>query len=159
MTASRRAAVLPSSRLVPFTYKAKGRVGDYRWAGGRLSGGGRVRDVCEPGWVHPGDAGQRRHTGLRALPAARLPDARPGRHLAKYLVLREELVDKLELIINDLAEHGHPDAHVVIMSGFRTPEYNAEGVGRRGGARATAGISSATRPTSMWMMATASWRT
>ena len=51
----------------------------------------------------------------------------------KYLVLREELVDKLELIIDDLAEHGHPDANVVIMSGFRTPEYNAMGVGRRGG--------------------------
>ena len=46
---------------------------------------------------------------------------------------KEALVDKLELIIDDLAAHGHPDAHLVIMSGFRTPEYNARGIGGRGG--------------------------
>jgi hypothetical protein len=53
----------------------------------------------------------------------------------KYLVLRDQLVDKLELIIADLQEHGHPVNHMSVMSGFRTPQYNAHG-GNTGG-RAT----------------------
>jgi Peptidase M15 len=51
----------------------------------------------------------------------------------KYMVLRETIVDKLELIIDDLKAHGHRVDQLVVMSGFRTPEYNAQGVGRRGG--------------------------
>src|SRR3954468_5417480 len=50
----------------------------------------------------------------------------------KYLVLRDQLVDKLELIIADLQEHGHPVNHMSVMSGFRTPQYNAHG-GNTGG--------------------------
>ena len=53
----------------------------------------------------------------------------------KYLVLREDLVDKLELVIADLEAHGTPVRHMVVMSGFRTPQYNARGVGRGGRAR------------------------
>jgi hypothetical protein len=45
----------------------------------------------------------------------------------KYLVLRDQLVDKLELIIADLQAHGHPVDHMSVMSGFRTPQYNAHG--------------------------------
>ncbi|HEY4303313.1 MAG TPA: hypothetical protein VGM82_02505 [Gemmatimonadaceae bacterium] len=45
----------------------------------------------------------------------------------KYLVLRDQLVDKLELIIADLNAHGHPVVHMSVMSGFRTPQYNANG--------------------------------
>jgi hypothetical protein len=45
----------------------------------------------------------------------------------KYLVLREELVDKLELVINDLNAHGTSVQHMAIMSGFRTPQYNETG--------------------------------
>ena len=48
----------------------------------------------------------------------------------KYLVLREELVDKLELVIDDLGAHGVRVDRMVVMSGFRTPQYNARGVGR-----------------------------
>lgn len=45
----------------------------------------------------------------------------------KYLVLRDQLVDKLELIIADLQKHGHAVDHMSVMSGFRTPQYNANG--------------------------------
>ena len=45
----------------------------------------------------------------------------------KYLVLREELVDKLELVIAELQREGHPVKHMSVMSGFRTPQYNATG--------------------------------
>lgn len=42
----------------------------------------------------------------------------------KYVVLREALLDKLELVLDDLSRHGIPTWHVVVLSGFRTPAYN-----------------------------------
>jgi hypothetical protein len=45
----------------------------------------------------------------------------------KYLVLRDQLVDKLELIVADLQAHGHRVDRMSVMSGFRTPQYNAHG--------------------------------
>ncbi len=50
----------------------------------------------------------------------------------KVLVVRLPLVDKLELIADRLVALGRPGA-VRVMSGFRTPQYNAQGVGPRGG--------------------------
>jgi uncharacterized protein YcbK (DUF882 family) len=50
----------------------------------------------------------------------------------KYLVLREELVDKLELVIQELQRSGVTVRHMSVMSGFRTPHYNANG-GETGG--------------------------
>lgn len=50
----------------------------------------------------------------------------------KVLVVRLSLVDKLELIGGALEALGRP-ANIRVMSGFRTPQYNARGVGRRGG--------------------------
>lgn len=52
----------------------------------------------------------------------------------KVLVLRLPLVDKLELIADRLAALGRSDV-VRVMSGFRTPQYNVQGVGRGGRAR------------------------
>lgn len=120
--------------LVPFTYKAKGRLGDYRvgwWPAERRRA--RSATYANPdGFIRVTpdneDTPVSEHFRLRDFLTHDQEDVWP-----KYLVLREELVDKLELIIADLADHGHPDANVVIMSGFRTPAYNALGVGRRGG--------------------------
>ena len=42
----------------------------------------------------------------------------------KYVVLREALLDKLELVLQDLARHGIDTSHVTVLSGFRTPAYN-----------------------------------
>jgi hypothetical protein len=50
----------------------------------------------------------------------------------KYLVLREDLVDKLELLIAELGRSGIAVRHMTVMSGFRTPQYNAGG-GETGG--------------------------
>ncbi len=47
----------------------------------------------------------------------------------KYLVLDLNLVDKLELMIEALREGGHPVKGLHVMSGFRTPKYNAREVG------------------------------
>jgi len=50
----------------------------------------------------------------------------------KVLVLRVTLLDKLELIGDELERRGLP-GRLHIMSGFRTPQYNAQGVGPKGG--------------------------
>ncbi len=50
----------------------------------------------------------------------------------KVLVLRVELLDKLELIGDELKRRGLPSS-LHIMSGFRTPQYNEQGVGAKGG--------------------------
>jgi hypothetical protein len=50
----------------------------------------------------------------------------------KYLVLRAPLVDKLELVIAQLQARGTRVDHMSVMSGFRTPQYNATG-GETGG--------------------------
>ncbi|MEO8621131.1 MAG: hypothetical protein ABI625_08700 [bacterium] len=50
----------------------------------------------------------------------------------KYLVIEMRNVDKLELILSDLASHGIDVKGVHVMSGFRTPQYN-KGGGSTGG--------------------------
>jgi uncharacterized protein DUF882 len=50
----------------------------------------------------------------------------------KVLVLRVKLLDKLELIGDELERQGLP-ARLHVLSGFRTPQYNAQGVGKKGG--------------------------
>jgi hypothetical protein len=120
--------------LLPFTSKARGRVGDYRvgwWPAERH----RLRSTAYEnpnGFIRVTpdneDTPVSEHFRLRDFLTHDQQDVWP-----KYIVLREALVAKLELIIDDLATHGHPDAHLVVMSGFRTPAYNALGVGGRGG--------------------------
>jgi len=51
-------------------------------------------------------------------------------------VLEEKLIDKLELVLADLAAHGVPTRQVKVLSGFRAPYYNDRGVGE-GMARAS----------------------
>jgi hypothetical protein len=42
----------------------------------------------------------------------------------KYLVMQEELLDKLELVLSMLESQGVATQNVVVLSGFRTPQYN-----------------------------------
>lgn len=42
----------------------------------------------------------------------------------KYLVMREELLDKLELVLTTLEGQGIATRNVLVLSGFRTPQYN-----------------------------------
>jgi hypothetical protein len=52
----------------------------------------------------------------------------------KVLVLQSRILDKLELLRAELDREGLP-SQLHVMSGFRTPQYNAQGVGK--GGRAT----------------------
>lgn len=50
----------------------------------------------------------------------------------KYLALDLRLIDKLELVIAELNAMGVRAERVAVMSGFRTPAYNVQGVGEGG---------------------------
>jgi hypothetical protein len=120
--------------LVPFSVKAGGRVGDYHvgfWPAERRRARSEVYENPE-GFIEVTPENQdtplSEHFRLRDFLTHDQEGIWP-----KYLVLRETIVDKLELIIDDLQAHGHRVDRLVVMSGFRTPEYNAQGVGRRGG--------------------------
>ncbi|HUE76372.1 MAG TPA: hypothetical protein VMM83_00395 [Longimicrobiales bacterium] len=45
----------------------------------------------------------------------------------KYVVISPRILDKLELTFQELERMGHPVENVGIISGFRTPNYNAHG--------------------------------
>ncbi|HSP76978.1 MAG TPA: D-Ala-D-Ala carboxypeptidase family metallohydrolase, partial [Myxococcaceae bacterium] len=45
----------------------------------------------------------------------------------KYLALDLRLVDKLELVLQELRAMGYPAKKLHVMSGFRTPQYNGPG--------------------------------
>jgi len=119
--------------LVPFTAKIGGRLGDYRigfWPSERRRRVARSEMYENPdGFIEITPENQdlyvSEHFRLRDFLTHDQKDVWP-----KYLVLREELVDKLELVIDDLSAHGVRVERMVVMSGFRTPQYNAQGVGR-----------------------------
>jgi hypothetical protein len=50
----------------------------------------------------------------------------------KYIVVKMKLIDKLELVLDDLRAHGIRTDRVIVMSGFRTPQYNVRGGDPRG---------------------------
>jgi hypothetical protein len=117
--------------LRPFSDKVQGRVGGYRmgyWpferrrvrsdAYARLDGFIEVTPQNQDTWISE-------HFRLRDFLTKDQRDVWP-----KYLVLDAKLVDKLELVIDDLVSRGYDVRHLSVMSGFRTPQYNRKGVGR-----------------------------
>jgi hypothetical protein len=50
----------------------------------------------------------------------------------KYIVIDMKLIDKDELVLTDLQQHGVNISGIRVMSGFRTPQYNAGGGDPRG---------------------------
>ena len=122
--------------LLPFDQKRAGRIDGYRmgfWPGERRAP--RSGAYANPdGFIRVTRENQdtqvSEHFRLRDFLTHDQPDVWP-----KYLVLREELVDKLELMIDDLNARGVTVRHMTVMSGFRTPQYNARGVGAGGRAR------------------------
>ena len=135
----RAAAATPPFALVtmlPFTSKVNGRLGAYRmgfWPSerrlARRTGGanpsGFIRVTAENQHLRVSE-----HFTLRDFLTHDQQRVWP-----KYLVLREDLVDKLELVIAELEARGTPVRRMVVMSGFRTPQYNSRGVGAGGRAQ------------------------
>ncbi len=126
--------------LTPFAAKRDGRIGDYilgSWPnedGGETSSPGakyasaRAAYAVPPGFVKVTKATSAtrvsEHFRLGDFLTKDQPNVWP-----KYLVLDLKLVDKLELLIAALGDAGHPVKGLHVMSGFRTPTYNAREVG------------------------------
>lgn len=121
--------------LVPFSAKKKGMLGSYRMG----SWPGEMRAVSQAyenpdGFIVVTPENQ----DTRISQHFRLRDfLTKDQHAVwpKYLVLREGLIDKLELVIATLNEGGVPVRRMQVMSGFRTPQYNDRGVGSGGRAQ------------------------
>jgi hypothetical protein len=118
----------------PFSAKVNGRIGEYLigfWPGER-------RRVTSVAYQNPRDFIEvtRENQNTRVSEHFRLRDfltKGQGGTWPKYLVLREELVDKLELVIADLNGRGIAVRSMTVMSGFRTPQYNGPGSDGRSG--------------------------
>lgn len=115
--------------LVPLSEKRAGRIGNYSIGSWPYERGGRPRS---PAYAPP--AGLIRvtpqnlntpvseHFKLRDFMTKGQQDVWP-----KYVAMSPRLLDKLELVIQELNKTGTPVTHVGVISGFRTPTYNAEG--------------------------------
>ncbi len=120
--------------LVPFTSKTKGHIGSYFLGTWPFENGGTPktpRYENPSGFIEvtPQNQSTRvsEHFRLRDFLTKGQSDVWP-----KYLVLQPRLLDKLELVIEELQSEGHPVTHMEIMSGFRTPQYNEAGGNTQG---------------------------
>lgn len=113
--------------LVPLSEAAGGRIGSYRvgsWPGRRVVKG--VVYDPPPGLIRV----ERHQTDLRVSEHFVLGDfLTKGQESVwpKYVALSPRLLDKLELTLQALERMGHPVDNVGVISGFRTPQYNAGG--------------------------------
>ena len=114
--------------LVPFSEKRNGRIGPYRigfWPGER--GRALQGKYDNPqGFIEVTPDNQRTPVSEHFKLADFLTHDQV-RVWPKYLVLDEALIDKLELILQDLRSRGYDAKRLHVMSGFRTPQYNANG--------------------------------
>jgi uncharacterized protein YcbK (DUF882 family) len=120
-------------RKRPFSDKVNGRIGQYLigfWPGERRSTTVAYRNPQGFFEVTPEnqDTPVSEHFRLRDFLTHDQVRVWP-----KYLVLREDLVDKLELVIAQLESNGVLVRHMTVMSGFRTPQYNGPGGEGRSG--------------------------
>lgn len=118
--------------LVPFESKQNGKVGVYR-VGRWPAESGRLLNAAyrlPAGFIEVTPENQETqvssHFRLRDFLTKDQATVWP-----KALVLDERLLDKLELIVAELRLAGHKAPGLAVMSGFRTPQYNARG-GRAG---------------------------
>jgi hypothetical protein len=118
----------------PFSDKVNGRIGRYRIGRWPFEGRGAPRTAAyrnPSGFIEVTKENQdtyvSEHFRLRDFLTKDQFDVWP-----KYLVLDEQLLDKLELVIDELRGDGYDVRRLAVMSGFRTPQYNAPGVGAGG---------------------------
>ena len=132
-TASAVSSAFHFITMRPFSDKVQGRIGTYRIGFFPNERAGGPSHAAKPdGFVEV----TRENQDTRVSDHFRLRDFLThdqGNVWPKYLVLREPLVDKLELVMDELRAMGVAVGGMRVMSGFRTPQYNAQGV--NGGGR------------------------
>jgi hypothetical protein len=132
--ARRPVADLQLVTLVPFAEKKEDRIGLYYLGNWPYESGGtpRSKSYANPsGFVEVTrenkDLPVSEHFQLGQFLTKNQFDVWP-----KYVIVNENLLDKLELTIQELQKEGVRVDHVHVMSGFRTPGYNKTG-GNTGG--------------------------
>jgi len=112
----------------------KGRIGSYflgKWPATRVTKGGQVAYRAPQSFIEVTPANENtklsEHFRLRDFLTHDQVDVWP-----KYVAVNLDLVDKLELVLEDLKAHGIDPDGVHVMSGFRTPRYNKRGGDPRG---------------------------
>ena len=120
--------VLTCIVLTPFSAKVDGRIGEYRmgaWPFERSA----ARDPAyenPPGFIEV--TRETFHTRLSDhFTLGQFVTRGQDGVWPKYVALDQRLIDKLELTLEELARRGHPVRSLVVMSGFRTPDYNESG--------------------------------
>lgn len=120
--------------LVPRSVKRAGRIGSYVLGTWPFEGGGRPRTeryAAPRGFIQVTPQNQgfdvSSHFQLSQFLTKDQYSVWP-----KYLLLDPMLIDKLELTIEELRREGVRVEHVHVMSGFRTPRYNAGGGNTQG---------------------------
>jgi uncharacterized protein YcbK (DUF882 family) len=115
--------------LVPFQRKEQGRIGLYYLGNWPFEGGGRPPSTAygnPDGFVEVTrenkDLAVSEHFRLGDFLTKDQPNVWP-----KYMLLDPRLLDKLELVIDELNRQGYDVKHLTVMSGFRTPRYNKGG--------------------------------
>lgn len=114
--------------LVPFAAKKEGQIGSYRLGQWPYERGGAPSSAyaIPAGFVEVTPENRSlpvsEHFTLGDFLTKDQPAVWP-----KYLLLDAALLDKLELVIDELEREGYHVGHLAIMSGFRTPRYNQAG--------------------------------
>ena len=115
--------------LVPRSRKRSGRIGPYRLGSWPFEDGETPktpRYAAPAGFIEVTPANQNFHVSehfqLRQFLTKDQRSVWP-----KYVLVDPLLIDKLELTIQELQRAGVKAEHVHVMSGFRTPQYNAGG--------------------------------
>lgn len=120
--------------LVPLSEKRAGRIGSYQIGSWPYESGGRP---SSPSYAPPRGLVRvtQQNMNTQVSEHFRLRDfLTKGQQNVwpKYVAMSPRLLDKLELTIQELNASGVPVQRVGIISGFRTPQYNAGG-GNTGG--------------------------
>jgi uncharacterized protein YcbK (DUF882 family) len=128
-----RDAVRPASdvsviTLVPLSQKRGGRIGNYRIGNWPNEQGGATNPIYRPpaGMIEVTpqnrDTWLSEHIQLKDFITKGQENVWP-----KYVVVQPRILDKIELVIQELELMGHPVENIFAVSGFRTPAYNAGG--------------------------------
>ncbi|HET8654678.1 MAG TPA: hypothetical protein VFL93_04130 [Longimicrobiaceae bacterium] len=112
---------------VPFARKRNGYLNGYHIGSYPTEGSGRTDRYAPPAGfieVTPGneDMWISEHFQLKQFVTHDQQDVWP-----KYVALDARLIDKLELVMQELNQMGVRAEHYYIMSGYRTPQYNGPG--------------------------------
>lgn len=114
--------------LVPFESKRDGYIGRYFMGRWPTEGAGRTDRYAPPsGFIEVTTENQSlrlsEHFSLREFLTHDQGGVWP-----KYVVVDPLLLDKLELVLSELDAMGVPAHRMIVMSGFRTPQYNGKGL-------------------------------